>query len=304
MSRHIVTVIIILMSALAAAAMRPSEIPDTAAVPLAVSDSLPGTRTLQRPVTTPVDVDDEKPRTVLHYYDRHGDPLKEPVMFLATLDTVQKAKSKPVYPLYNGTTVGLNFGDLLFMAFGNRCASLDIHADVSLHNWFFPVIEAGIGFADETPSQKNFTYRVKPSFYAKAGVNYNFMYKSNPVYQVFLGLRAAFSHFSWDVKDVEISSDYWGEHQKFNMPTQRSTSFWGEALAGIKVKIVGNFSLGWTVRWHFPFHTSSSGVSSPWFVPGYGGSSQFAFTISAMWTIPAREKKPATGAESGKESGI
>ena len=253
-----------------------------AVVTCAAQDSVPQ----PKPRTvTPVDIDEKKPRTVLHYYDKHGDPLSEPVMFIATLDTVTKAKSKPVYPLYNGTSIGLNFGDLVFMAFGQRYASFDIWADVSLHNWFFPVLELGVGYADDTPKNNNFTYRVRPSFYAKAGLNYNFMYKSNPDYQVFLGLRAAFSRFGYDVDNITIDSGYWDESQKFSLTGLRSSVFWGEALAGIKVKIVGRFSLGWTVRWHFKFHESNSSTSSPWFIPGYGGSSPFGFSLSAIWRI-------------------
>lgn len=239
------------------------------------------------PRTTPVDVDDNRRRPVLHYYDEHGDPLDEPVMFLSTLDTVAKVKSKPVYPLYNGVNVGVNFGDLIFMAFGQKHASFDVWANVSLHNWFFPTIECGLGFADDTPDKSNFTYRTKPSFYAKVGINYNFLYKSNPDYQVFLGLRAGFSSFTYDVTDVTISSDYWDETQRFSMTGLRSVSLYGEALAGIQVKIAGNFSLGWSARWNFDFHTASDGDSQPWFIPGRGGSSPFSMSVSAIWTIPA-----------------
>lgn len=78
------------------------------------------------PKATPVDIDEDKPRTVLHYYDKHGEPLDEPVIFLAALDTVRKIKPKPIYPAYNGLNVGINFGDLIFMAFGQRYGSFDL----------------------------------------------------------------------------------------------------------------------------------------------------------------------------------
>lgn len=246
------------------------------------------------PKSTPVDVDDDKPRTVLHYYDKHGEPLKEPVMFLATLDTVHKVKSKPIYPLYNGINIGANFGDLIFMAFGQKHASFDVWANVSLYNWIFPTVECGLGYADDTPAHSNFTYKTKPSFYAKVGLNYNFLYKSNPAYQFFVGLRAGFSSFSYDVTDITIDSGYWDETQNFSLTGLRSTSFYGEALAGLQVKIAGNFSLGWSARWHFLFHTSTDGANKPWFIPGYGGTSPFAFTVSAIWTIPSRKKPDET----------
>lgn len=286
--RILLTFAVALLSLSTAQAQEPTDSIPADSIP---AGKLPALQPKPEPrKTTPVDIDDEKPQQVLHYYDKHGDPLKEPVMFLATLDTVTKPKSKPVYPIYNGVTVGVNFGDVLNYALGHKYAGFDLHADVSLHNWFFPALELGVGYANDAPERKNFTYRVKPSFYAKAGINYNFMYKSDPAYQVFLGLRAAFSSFNWTVEDVTVSNDYWQDSERFSMEQRHSTAFWGEALAGVKVKIVGNFSLGWTLRYKFPFHISTDGPDDPWYIPGYGGN-DFGFTISAMWTIPGPGKK-------------
>lgn len=295
--KHIITLILVLALGLTAygqtdsIASRTAFAADSVATP-PKHDSVPAaTPEAPRPKSTPVDVDDKKPVVVLHYYDKHGEPLDEPVLFLATLDTVQQVRSKPNYPLYNGVNIGLNFGDAIFMAFGQKHASFDLWANVSLHNWFFPTLECGLGFADDTPEKQNFTYRTKPSFYAKLGLNYNFLYKSNPDYQVFLGLRAGFSRFTYDITDITISSDYWDETQHLSLRGLNSTSFYGEALAGLQVKIVGGFSLGWSARWHFPFHTSADGANKPWFIPGYGGSSPVSMTVSAIWTIPVKLKE-------------
>lgn len=275
----------------------------TGAVPDSIAnDSIKPAAPRPPRTASPFDLDDRKQTPVLHYYDKHGEPLEEPVLFLATLDTVTKPKAKPNDPLFNGVTVGVNFGDALMAAFGNKYGSYDVHADVSLHNWFFPVIEAGIGYAHTTPGNRNFSYNVDPSFYMKVGLNYNFLYKSNPDYQLYAGVRAAFSNFGWSATGVTINSSYWQNQTSFNMEGMRSTAWWGEVLAGLKVRIVSHFSLGWSVRWHFPFHFSQSSPtglpdgmstamgSKPWFVPGYGGSGSFTFTISAMWTIPGKSK--------------
>lgn len=218
----------------------------------------------EQPPVTPVDIDDDARPTVLHYYDKHGNQLEEPVRFYTTLDTVARPKSAPVYPLYNGMDIGLNFGDLIFMAFGQRYASFDLWADVSLHNWFFPVLEIGTGFA-AAPEGKRGNFHFVPSLYAKAGINYNFMYKSNPDYRVYFGLRAAGASFT--------------------ISNLHGTSWWGEALVGLQVKIVKRFSLGWSARWHFKFHESYPGSETPWYIPGYGGSSPFSFSASAILTI-------------------
>lgn len=242
------------------------------------------------PTTTPVDIDEKKPQTILHYYDKHGEPLEQPVMFLETLDTVAKVKSKPIYPKYNGVNLGVNFGDLIFMAFGQKYASFDLWANVSIHNWIFPTLECGLGFANNTPDKGNFTYSTKPSFYAKIGANYNFLYKSDPAYQIFIGLRAGFSSFSYDVTDITINTDYWNESQNLSLKGLKSTSVYGEVLAGLQVKIVKNFSLGWNARYHCNFYTKADGKNKPWFIPGYGGTSPFSFSVSAIWTIPANTK--------------
>lgn len=251
----------------------------------------PGAKGNQGPRTSPVDIDDAKPRAVLHFYDKHGEPLDEPVMFLATLDTVRKVRSKPIYPAYNGMNIGVNFGDLIFMAFGQRYGSFDIHANVSLWNWLFPVVECGLGYADATPDKQNFTYKVRPSFYAKVGFNYNFLYKSSPDYQVFLGFRAGFSRFGYSLTDITIDSDFWHESQLMQINGLKATSWYGEALAGIQVKIVKSFSLGWSARWHFRFNDPSQNGNKPWFVPGYGGSFPLSMSMSAIWTIPGPSPK-------------
>lgn len=275
---------------------------DSIAAP-AVNDSIPadslqagssgaaGVR--QRPdrKITPVDIDDNKPRTVLHYYDKHGDPLDEPVLFLATLDTVTKAKSSPVYALYNGVDIGVNFADAIMMAAGQKYGSFDVWADVSLHNWFFPVIEAGVGFANNKPENSNYRYKGKPSFYTKVGINYNFLYKSNDAYRFFLGLRVGYSNFSYDVSDVHITSDYWGETQNLTLKGLHSHAFYGEVLAGLQVKIVDRFSMGWNIRYHYLIKTISNSLSNPWFIPGYGATSPITFTLSAIYTLPGGGKK-------------
>ena len=97
---------------------------------------------------------------------------------------------------------------------------------------------------------------------------------------------------------------------RFDMRGMRSTAWWGEVLAGVKVKIVSHFSMGWSVRYHFPFKFTKgtpTGLpegmnadigSKPWFVPGYGASSPVTFTFSAIWTIPAPKKEHVKEAES------
>lgn len=240
---------------------------------------------------TPVDNDPNKPaQPTLHYYDKHGNPLEEPVLFMAELDTVTSVKPKPVYPLLYSASVGFNFFDGVMTLFGQSHSSYDVQASVSLHNWFEPVLELGIGYADNHPETSNFRYKGKPSFYGKVGINYNFMYKSNPDYQVYLGLRLGYSKFKYDITDVTINSNYWGQSNQFSIQDQNASSFYGQAVAGLKVKIWKWFSLGWNIRYGFKIKQSNGSNSNPWFVPGYGTGALSA-SFSLIYTIPIHTQK-------------
>lgn len=240
---------------------------------------------------TPVDNDTEKPlQPTLHYYDKHGNPLDEPVLFLAELDTVTNVRPGPVYPLLYSASLGFNFFDGVMLLAGQKHASFDLQASVSLHNWFEPLIECGIGYADNQPEQGNFRYKNKPSFYGKIGINYNFLYKSNPDYQVFLGLRGGFTSFSYDILDITINSGYWDQSNHFSILNQNSTALYGQVVAGLKVKIWKWFSLGWSLRYGFMIKSPTALNSNPWFIPGYGTNALSA-SFSLYYTLPIHTER-------------
>lgn len=240
---------------------------------------------------TPVDNDPNKPRQpVLHYYDKHGEPLEEPVLFLAELDTVSSVRPRPVYPLLYSASVGFNFFDGVMSLFGQKHSSYDIQASLSLFNWVEPVVELGLGFADNHPENSNFRYRGKPSFYGKVGFNYNFLYKSNPDYQVYLGVRFGYTNYRYEITDITINSDYWGQSNHFTIPDQKAYAFYGQAVAGLKVKIWKWLSMGWSLRYGFKMKEKGGSNSTPWFIPGYGtGALNASFSI--ICNIPIHTEK-------------
>lgn len=235
---------------------------------------------------TPVENDDnltKKPQ--LHYFDKHGKPLDEPVLIWAE-DTMVKTKSKPLHPLYSGVYVGLNFFDGILRLAGQSYANYDISAQVSIYNWFLPTLEVGIGHADSSPADKNFRYKCSPTLYGKLGFDYNFLYNSTPDYSPFVGFRAGLSSFSYSVTDVTVTSDYWDQTNHITLSDQKSTAFYGEVLAGLRVKIWKKISMGWTLRYKFPFHIKEASQSTPWFIPGYGArNAHFTGTFSIIYNI-------------------
>lgn len=251
----------------------------------------------QRQVT-PVETDDKKPPSpTLHYYDKHGELLKEPVLFLAELDTATNTSvaARPIYPRLHAIDFGLNFFDGILAIAGQKHGGADIWASLSMWNWLFPTVEAGIGIAHNTPNPGNFTYKGKPSPYFKIGADYNFLYKSNPDYRVMLGVRAAYSPFSFDVENITIDSPYWDESSNISLSGCKSQALWGEVLAGLKVNIWRHWSLGWTFRYHFLFGDPENDRANPWYIPGFGAkNSKINVTFSLIYTLPLHKKESTT----------
>lgn len=242
---------------------------------------------------TPVDVDTKKPEQPrLHYYDKHGNKLDEPVYFLTETDTVKKTSAASPWPLFNGVTVGCNFFDAVMLIAGQSYASFDLHASVSLLNWIFPTLEAGIGYSSTHEEEGTMIYRTHPSPYIKFGFDYNFLYKGTPDYMAGLGIRCGWSRPKYDVTGASVSSGYWGETSEINIYNQSVNAWYGEALATVKVKIWQRLSLGWSIRYRFKMKIPDASQSTPWYIPGYGGSSPLTATFSIMYTFGGKTKQP------------
>lgn len=203
---------------------------------------------------------------------------------------------KMEYPLWDALTVGVNIWDPLMRAFGQKFGGAEAWAELSLHNRYKPVIEMGVGTANNTPSGMNFTYHSPASVYFRIGANYNFLFNSNPDYSVYAGLRLGFSLFSFSVSDVTLNDPYWGEQSTFNIPSQHVTATWGEIVFGIRVKIWGPVSAGWTIKYHSLMHESKATHGKPWYIPGYGsrnGAITGGFSISYTFGLGHLNKTPS-----------
>ena len=198
------------------------------------------------------------------------------------------------YPPLNDISFGINFIEPLFMALGQTYASTDVSATLNMWNRLQPTVEIGLGWAKTTPDGMNFTYRGKISPYFKIGANYNFLFKSNPDYQALVGLRLGYSTFRYDITDISYANSYWDEFIFTHIKGERSHALWGEAAAGIKVKIWNNLSLGWLLRYHGIFNYGKNKNSRPWFIPGYGPkNSSLGISLSLYYILPWHREKPA-----------
>lgn len=206
------------------------------------------------------------------------------------------------YPLLYSASVGVDIWDAAMRLFGQDHGLVGFSAELNLHNRYIPVFEAGLGTADHAPSGGGYRYRTPIAPYFRIGANYNFLYNSNPDYMLVAGLRYGFSPFRWEVLDVQVDSPYWQESATFNIPAQNATAGWLEICFGLRVKIWGPISAGWTFKYHNVIHSTASPYGRPWYIPGFGsrtGSITGAFHIT--YTLPLRRHTDDTPAEGTTE---
>ena len=223
-----------------------------------------------------------------HYHDENGNiVMVDTVTGEEWIDSTMLPKPpKMKMPLLYSAEIGVNVWDPLMRAFGQKYGGIDFSGAINLHNRYIPTFEAGFGMAHKTPAEMNFTYKSPLAPYFKLGLDYNFFYNSNPDYRLFAGFRYGFSAFSFSICDVSFNDSYWGETGTINFPSQNVTAGWFELLIGLRVKIAGPVSAGWTFRYHSILHQTHPASGEAWYVPGYGtttssitGSFYFTYTI-------------------------
>ncbi|MDE6417390.1 MAG: hypothetical protein K2K68_10255 [Duncaniella sp.] len=205
-----------------------------------------------------------------------------------------RPSTKMVYPTINGLQVGLNLWDAALRIFGQHYGLGSAWATLSIHNRYFPYFEAGIGMADVTPSNANFTFKSPMAPFFKIGANYNFLYNSSEAYQLYAGLRYGFTPYRYSIDNVTVDNGYWDTSTSFSIPRRSATAGYAELLLGLNVKIVSGLSLGWAVGFHWILHESKSPYGKPMYIPGYGTrSSELTGNLMITYTLPLNKKRSA-----------
>lgn len=207
------------------------------------------------------------------------------------LDSIENA-NKVVRPLLMSATFGANIWDPLMRAFGQEYGGGELWVALNLKNRYIPVVELGFGMANSTPDEGNYTYKSKPAFYGKIGMNYNFMASKDPKYQFYLGIRAGWSAFKYDVTNITVNDGIWGHEAKFDILNQSSHATWGEIVAGLQVGLFCNFAMGWSFRYNFLFNVKDNPSSRVWYIPGFGKrDGKINVSVSLIYNLPLSKQE-------------
>lgn len=193
------------------------------------------------------------------------------------------------YPLLVDATVSVDIWNAAMRLFGQKHGLVGFSADVNMHNRYFPSFEFGLGKANNTPADEDYTYSSPMSVYFKLGADYNFLYNSNPDYKWFVGVRYGFSPFKWNLTNVHPAPGYWGDTPGFDLLSQTASAGWFEFNVGLRVKLWKNISAGWRIIVHTVMHESKNEHGKPWYIPGYGSrSGLLTGSFSVSYTVPLK----------------
>ena len=187
--------------------------------------------------------------------------------------TKKKVKEVDNTPLFNGVSIQADAASLLSpLLFGGERYSYEAGLQVDLKHKYYPVFELGYAGANKI-SNNDIEFKTSGLF-GRIGVDFNFIKPkkdAKPTTNLFLvGVRLGMSSSPYSISNVKIIDNYWGGNEILNYPDQISSKVWFEVVAGIRVEVLKNFYMGWTVRNKNMLTQDATGAVAPWYVPGFG----------------------------------
>lgn len=149
---------------------------------------------------------------------------------------------------------------------------------------YFPIVEVGLGAADKEEETTNLHYTTTAP-YARLGLDLNMLKDKHDDYRVYVGIRAAYTSFKYDLTSTTTVTDpVWGDETTIDATGQSCSYLWAELVAGVQARIIGPVHLGWTIRYKNRLSQSVADAGEPWYVPGFGkrGSSRLGGSFNII----------------------
>lgn len=134
------------------------------------------------------------------------------------------------------------------------------------------------------------------------GANYNLLKKQVPKenFMLYAGMKYGFALFNYELPAYTVPGSYWGDyHGSVNAATK--SAHWVELSLGVKVEVLKNFYVGWSLHDRLLLTKKiSKGDYPPMVIPGYGKGNKgnvfdVQYTISyllPMWKVKQKMTLP------------
>jgi hypothetical protein len=175
--------------------------------------------------------------------------------------------------LLNGITVQTDLASLVSSSLSNgKNYSMEGALQADLKHKYYPIVELGFAGANKvTTDNANFKTN---GLFGRLGVDINLITQkkdSKPTNNLFLaGVRLGMTSFAYSISNMQITDNYWGGTEIINYPNQLSTKIWFEIVVGVRVEVIKNIYMGWSVRNKNLLSQDIAGKPAPWNIPGFG----------------------------------
>jgi hypothetical protein len=200
-------------------------------------------------------------------------------------------------PLLNGITVQADVGSALSSALSSGVTySYEAGAQVDLKHKYFPIFEIGVAGANKT-SNDNIAFKTNGMF-SRLGIDINLLSPKKdqkPTTNLFLaGVRLGVSNFKYSLNNAIITDNYWGGTEILNYSNTPNTKIWYEIVVGVRVEVVKNIFMGWSIRSKNLLNPDVTGQITPWFIPGFGinNGSSWGFNYTIGYKLNIHSKIP------------
>lgn len=230
---------------------------------------------------------------------------------LAMLPALQ-ARAQFRGDLKYGLRLGLDLSRIPEHIFNPYRSDAEVLGDARVDSNLYVAAEAGYNRTDLNNAPV-FNYQ-SSGVYLKAGIDYNLLKRSFPMESnmLYVGLRYGLARMRRSIPQYTISNAYWGNIQG-SEPMKTLLPQWAEAILGIKVEVLNNLFLGWSLHVRVLTTPNVDPLVKPYLIPGYGVTSSGAvfdvnYAVSyriPLWKprahAPAAHPHPLTGPSSTKK---
>lgn len=129
------------------------------------------------------------------------------------------------------------------------------------------------GYSNYTYSQYNYSFKTRGMNF-KAGMDFNLLKPELAAgkYWAGVGIHYGISAFSWEIPSINYEN-YWGKVTT-QVSKQTGWAHFIEFTPGFRAKMIGPFSLGWSLAIRKMIYTGSGSDTGPVYFPGYGNKSK------------------------------
>jgi len=153
-----------------------------------------------------------------------------------------------------------------------KIQSYEAAINVRLAKRFYPTLEVGYALAKR--GADGGMHNGQGGF-GRLGMDLAVVKKGASENNMLVGLRFGGAYQNYDLTNVKLHSDYWGE-QLLNFYNQQRFDCWGEIVAGCQVQVYKGFQMGWYIRMKLLFtRNAKEGEVMPYYIPGLGFRKDF-----------------------------